>query len=235
MDDRPSKRREAAILRLRWGKSRAIAATIAAVAATAPAATAQANTTPLGQTAIAYTGQSATTCDRPSFTQALRAYGDSRWYVLAPSGSFAGATAPGWQLHNGARLAADSARGTSLALPPGASAISPAMCVDLDFPHFRFANKFVARDPAGGKIRVEVVYPQLQSPEWTDVIEFDGKQSQLAGPGNWRLSQDVQLKPDFAGDVPGARYVALRFTALKTGYAGEWRVDDVWIDPRMNR
>ena len=210
-------------------------AAIAVVAAAVLAGPAQANTTPLGQTVIAYTGQSAATCDRPSFTQSLKAYGDSRWYVLAPSGSFTGAAAPGWQLRGGAKLAADAVRGTSLALPPGGSAISPGMCVDLDYPHFRFANKFVAKDPAGGKILVEVVYPQLRSPEWTEVIDFDGKQSQLAGAGSWRLSQDVQLKPDFAGDAPGARYVALRFTALKTGYAGEWRVDDIWIDPRMNR
>ena len=82
--------------------------------------------------------------------------------------------APGWQLKSGARLAADPARGTSLVLPPGASAISPGFCADLDYPHFRFFNRFVAKDPAGGKILVEVVYPQLANPEWTDVIEFDG-------------------------------------------------------------
>jgi hypothetical protein len=89
----------------------------------------------------------------------------------------------------------------------------------------------VAKDPAGGKILVEVVYPKLANPEWTDVIEFDGKASMEVGAG-WRLSQDVDMKPDFGGDVPGARYVALRFTALRTGYSGEWRVDDIWIDPR---
>ena len=207
-----------------------MAACVAVAASAVPAA---ANTTPLGTTVIQYTSASAATCDRPSFTQPLRAYGDSRWYVLAPNGSFTNSVAPGWQLRNGAKLATDAARGVSLVLPPGGSAISPGMCVDLDYPHFRFFNKFVAKDPAGGKILVEVVYPQLASPEWTDVIEFDGKASQLAGAGNWRLSQDVELKPDFAGDTPGARYVALRFTALKTGYAGEWRVDDIWIDPRM--
>jgi hypothetical protein len=211
------------------------AATTAVVAAAVLAGPAKANTTPLGTTVINYTAESAATCDRASFTQPLKPYGDSRWYVLAPSGSFTGASAAGWQFRGDASLAADAARGTSLTLRPGASAISPGMCVDLDYPHFRFANKFVARDPSKGKILVEVVYPQLRSPEWTEVIDFDGKQGQLAGTGSWRLSQDVQLKPDFAGDVWGARYVALRFTALQTGYAGEWRVDDIWIDPRMSR
>ena len=73
------------------------------------------------------------------------------------------------------------------------------MCVDLDYPHFRFAHKFVGKDPAGGKILVEVVYPQLRSPEWTEVIDFDGKQGQLAGVRELAYSQDVELKPDFAG------------------------------------
>ena len=207
-----------------------MAACVALAAWTVPAA---ANTTPLGSTVIQYTSGSAATCDRPSFVQPLRSYGDSRWYVPAPNGSFTNGIAPGWQLAGGAKLASDAVRGVSLVLPPGGSAISPGMCVDLDYPHFRFFSKFVAKDPAGGKILVEVVYPQLARPEWTEVKEFDGKQSAPAGSGNWLLSPDVDLKPDFAGSVPGARYVALRFTALKTGYAGEWRVDDVWIDPRM--
>lgn len=212
-------------------RTRAHALTVGLIASLALAGTAEANTTPLGSTSVNYTPASASTCDRPTFTQALRSYGDLRSYALAPSGSFTGPVA-GWQLGTGAKLAADTARGTSLVLAPGASAISPGMCVDLDYPHLRFFNKFVAKDPAGGKIRVEVVYPQLANPHWTDVIEFDGKASAPAGAGNWRLSQDVDLKPDFAGSMPGARYVALRFTALKTGYAGEWRVDDIWIDPK---
>ena len=197
------------------------------------AAPASANTTPLGTTVIGYTAASDTTCHRPGFTQALRSFGDTRWYTPAPGADF-NFGAPGWQLKSGAKLAADPSRGTSLVLPPGASAISPGFCVDLDYPHFRFFNHFVAKDPSKGEILVEVVYPQLRSPEWTEVSKFDGKQG-TATSGSWRLSSDVDLKPDFAGSVPGARYVALRFTALKTGYAGEWRVDDVLIDPRLAR
>ena len=208
---------------------RALAVGIVAGAAAA-ASPAHANTTPLGSTAINYTPASGTTCDRPTFTRALAAYGDNRWYALAPAGNFDGA-APGWQLKSGARLAADPARGTSLVLAPGASALSPGFCVDLDYPYFRFFNRFVAKDPSKGEILVEVVYPQLRNPEWTEVTKFDGTQGTPVS-GSWRLSSDVALKPDFAGGVPGARYVALRFTALHTGYSGEWRVDDIWIDPR---
>src|SRR3712207_5681261 len=107
------------------------ALTVAFVAGMSVAAPALANTTPLGATAVRYTASSDTTCHRPGFTQALRGFGDPRWYTLAPAADFS-LGAPGWQLSSGARLAADPARGTSLVLPPGGSAISPGFCVDLD-------------------------------------------------------------------------------------------------------
>ena len=107
------------------------------------------------------------------------------------------------------------------------------MCVDLDYPHFRFANRFVAKDPTKGEINVEVVYPLLARPEWTEVTKFGGKQGVDAGSG-WRMSRDADLKPDFAGKrARGALRRAALHRAAHPGNAGEWRVDDVWIDPRM--
>ena len=80
---------------------------------------------------------------------------------------------------------------------------------------------------------MEVVYPQLPRPVWTEVKKFDGFQGDPVASG-WRISPDMDLKPDFGGSVPGARYVALRFTAVKkASTTAEFRVDDVFIDPRM--
>lgn len=205
----------------------------AVVAVLAYALPAQAGSRPLGTTVIASTSGSASTCHRPSFARPLLPFGDDRWYVAAPGGSFTAGTTDGWQLSAGARYVADAAGGGALALPPGSSAISPAMCVDLDYPHLRFAHRFTARDPSKGEIQVEVVYPHVRSPEWQEAKKFDGKQGDAAGTPGWRLSPDVDLKPDTGGKAWGARYVALRFTALPTRHAGEWLVDDVWIDPRM--
>ena len=57
-----------------------------------------------------------------------------------------------------------------------------------------------------------------------------------ASPSGWRISPDMDLKPDFGGSVPGARYVALRFTAVKkASTSAEFRIDDVCVDPRMRR
>ncbi len=202
-------------------------------AALALAATAQANVTPLGSTVIAYTPGSTATCVAPAYAWPYRALGDSRTYVLAPSGSFTGGVAPGWQLSGGARFDGDAARGTSLVLPPGASAVSPGICVDLDYPHLRLAHKAVGSNAGNLELRSEVVYPQLLGPAWTEVKQFDGYQGDRVASG-WLISPDIDLKPDFGGSVPGARYVALRFTAIKKASttAQVW-VDDVFVDPRM--
>lgn len=212
---------------------RAARALVGAIAVLAVAAgPAQANTAPL-DTNIEYTDASRSTCETPLFQSPYTALGDFRSYVIAPSGTFSGGVARGWQLRAGARLATDFGRGAGLALPAGASAVSPGMCVDLDYPHFRFANKVVGKGAKGVEIKIEVVYPQLADPEWTEVKQFDGFQGDTVASG-WRISPDVDLKPDFGGQTPGARYVALRFTAVKKSTtSAEFRVDDVFIDPRM--
>jgi hypothetical protein len=203
-------------------------------AAVVLAAPALANTTPLGTTAIQYADGSRSTCESPAFVHPYVGIGDRRTYVLAPGGSFSSSTA-GWQLKDGARLVSDAARGTALGLPAGASAISPGMCVDLDYPHLRLAHKVVGKGASNIELLTEVVYPQLPAPEWTEVKQFDGWQGDAVGSG-WRISPDIDLKPDFGGSTPGARYVALRFTAVKKARtAAEVRVDDVFIDPRMMR
>lgn len=81
-------------------------------------ASAGANVTPL-DTTIQYTDASRSTCDGAEWPYPYRSIGDSRTYVLAPAGSFTGATAPGWQFRGGARIVNDAARGPALALPAG--------------------------------------------------------------------------------------------------------------------
>ncbi len=192
------------------------------------AAPAHAGTTPLGSTVIQYSDASRSTCEQPSYVNPYTGIDDSRTYVLAPGGAFADASAPSWQLAGGARV-----DGGSLVLPAGASAISPGMCVDLDYPHLRFAHQVVGAKASDMEIRVEVVYPQLAQPEWVEVKHFDGKKGDAVQSGR-RISPDVDLKPQLGGKLWGARDVALRFTAVqKSKTPAEYHVDDVFIDPRM--
>ena len=208
------------------------AATAALALVAAPAA---ANTTSLGSTKIDDTADSRSTCQTPLVEHPFARFGDDRDYVLAPGGAFEG-LAPGWQLSGKAGVVngneaffVHSQQDTrSLSLSPGAAAITPAFCLDLTYPSFRFATKAMT-DPGAAQLRVEVVYPDVPRPEWADVIEFDGKQGNHAKTG-WRVSQDVELKPDFGGDAAGERRAALRITAVR----GTWRVDDLYLDPRRH-
>jgi hypothetical protein len=218
----------------RRGARTLLAALGAAGACAAAASPALADTTPLGATQIQFTDASYSTCVNPSFVRPYTNLGDSRTYVVAPAGTFnAGAT--GWQLQGGARLASDATRGTSLVLPAGASAVSPAACIDLDYPHLRLAHKATGWNPSGVELKTEVVYPQVRNPQWVEVKQFDPFQGDAVGSG-WRVSPDVDLKPDLGGSSWGARPVAVRFTAVKkAATSAEVRVDDVFIDPYARR
>lgn len=183
---------------------------------------------------IVFSTDSASTCTATPF-RPYAEIGDERDYVTAPGGTFDGALLAGWQLRDGATLDQSSSRGAAIALPAGASAISPMFCVDLLFPHARLAHRTIGGDPDGLKLRIEVVYPLVTTPVWTEVKAFDGFQGDAVAD-DWRISPDIALKPTLGGQLPGPRYAALRITAhLKDSSAtGAVLIDDLNIDPRMH-
>lgn len=197
------------------------------------ATTAQADTTPLGSTQLFATEESTRTCSSPLIENPFARFGDRRNYVMAPSGSFENGTA-GWQLSGGARRVTeadpvdlgDNDGAGMLALSARASVVSPTMCVDLDYPTFRLLAKAVRlRDAA--EFKIEIVYPDARKPQWEELTKFDAKQFVYAGSG-WLLTSDLDMKPDLGGKTAGFRRVAFRFTSL----SGEWRMDDLYVDPR---
>src|SRR5262245_29685053 len=135
------------------------------VALLAWAGGAQAATT-AATTTLVQTAASKETCTAPVAQRPFARFGDLRDYVLAPDGSFEAATLPGWQPAGGAKrvtefdpvdLGANDGAGM-VALPQGASIISPVMCVDLNYPTGRFLAKSVS-GAATSQLRVEVIYP----------------------------------------------------------------------------
>ena len=204
-----------------------LAGVLLSVAWTVPAL---ADTTPLGDTKIHETVESRTTCENPLIVNPFRPFGDSRDYVLAPGGTFARTSPAGWQLSGGAEVVrSDASHGTSLALPRGGSAITPAMCIDLNYPIFRFVSR-VLRYPDDAELRIEAVYPNAPNPAFEELKKFDGKQGRKVG-GGWRLSDDIDLKPDLGGKAAGPRLVALRFTAIEARAGDRWEIDDIYVDP----
>jgi hypothetical protein len=187
-------------------------------------------TTPSGLT-ILETPETQQSCTAPQLVQAFSAFGDTRDYVLAPGGSFEGRRLDGWQV----RRAAVSSDGSplevngddndrSLKIPEGGSATSPAMCVDLHYPTFRV----MARAAKEGGLRVEVIYPDSADPVFHEVGALAASRN-----GSWQPSADMPVFPERGGAAAGMRRVALRFTSVAVnGDAGEWKVDDLYVDPR---
>jgi hypothetical protein len=163
-------------------------------------------------------------CRSPDLTQPFTALGDKRSYVTAPGGDFSSAGAQGWQLYGGASVVADSHSGEALNLPAGSVAVSPAMCVDLDYPTARL---WLRADDGHPKVTVGVAYAGTKTatrPHWVGGLD--------AKSAAWQLSHDFAVHPDLAGKKSGWREVAFVFVAGKDGDA---RIDDFFVDPRFTR
>lgn len=93
-----------------------------------------------------------TGCTPMATTKAFGHLADTADYFLAPGGSFETGTTAGWTLSGGAKIVSSNeslgvtAGSKALQLGVGATATSPAFCVDESNPSFRFASKVSSLD-----------------------------------------------------------------------------------------
>jgi hypothetical protein len=138
---------------------------------------------------------------------------DPAWYEAAPDGGLENGGA-GWTLSGGAAVVGANdpyqPGASALSLPAGASATTPATCVDIAHPTLRFFARggsgpllvtAVFRDPLGNEVELPVG-------------------TALGSPG-WAPSAVMPVLGNLL-----SRQVSFRFTSL-----GDWRVDDVFVDP----
>jgi hypothetical protein len=173
------------------------------------------------------------TCSDPTVFNPLTAFKDRREYFVAPAGDFEDPQLPGWLLEGGAALTAGGsthavlgAQQLSLALPPGSSATSPEMCVDLNYPTFRFFATQLEED-TDAQLAVDVIYPALQKDNVREAKKF-----RLKNKDGWELSDDIKLEPQRLGKQSGWRKVAIRFRVKPGKKPASYRIDDILIDPR---
>jgi hypothetical protein len=180
------------------------------------------------------TVESVATCAYPAILNPFARFGDTRDYVLAPGGDFEERYDHGWEL-SGARIAAGNARyrvggfedHRSLRMGTDGTTMSPTMCVDLNFPTFRFFARALEDDT---DLKVEVAYPDSSDPSFEQVALLEGE----GYDGVWALTEDVALSPERGGTLFGGRSVVLRFTVVgpSDDRGGAWRIDDIYIDPQ---
>jgi hypothetical protein len=165
-------------------------------------------------------------CPGQTFSQPFAALGDANYYTLVQGSSF-GSPGEGWELHNGAAIVAttepDGSSGGALDLPSGAYAVSPPVCVTLQYPT---ARTWVEGVKGLGGVVVGVYYAGSRP--------VGGPVGLLTAPqgAGWQLSRPFQVRPQLAGAEEGVREVRFVFASL--GRGSDYRLSGLYVDPRMS-
>lgn len=168
------------------------------------------------------------TCGTSS--QPFAQFGDYNSYYPVPNNGLENGST-GWSLSYGASVGdgnepwyVGGAGSRSLVLKGGASASSPAACINLLNPHVR---AFAKSNGANGGLRVQVIFYGLlgNTLGLLNVAEQD--------PGGF-----VDWQP--TGEIPSVlalplttAYFRVKFTSLAS--SGTWQVDDLYVDPWISR
>jgi len=169
----------------------------------------------------------AATCPGQTFSQVFAPFGDTNLYTLVPGGEF-NSPSEGWTLYNGARIIS-SARpngsiGGVLDLPSGSMAVSPGVCVTLQYPSARVW----VRDVKGSEgVSVSVAYPGTRL-----TVTSPQNVGQVRSPQtSWALPNAFNVQPQIAGMTEGTREAKFVFTA--SGRCTEVQLSGLYVDPRM--
>ncbi len=161
-----------------------------------------------------------TDCDSPPSSPVFARWLDPANYFLAPDGGFENG-AEGWDLRGASVVDGNESFGLggpgtqSLRLPAGSSATSPAVCVGIDHPTFRYVFRTTS-GPLLAALRVSVVLPGGAAvPVGT-----------VTGSSSWTPSPVTLIGANLIADA-----VAFRFTPI----SGSWQVDDLYVDPCGSR
>jgi hypothetical protein len=170
----------------------------------------------------------ASSCTAAPTTKAFAAFGDNADYSLAPNGSFE-AGSGGWSLTgswlqsgNESFKVGGSAHSKSLAVNATGKAVSPAFCVGMEHPTFRF----FARRTSGswGVLNVKVRWKQDGVTNETVVGSVSGNDM------SWHPTQAFSLAQVLGiWNVDQSYQVQLVFDP--EDYGGNWAIDDVYVDP----
>jgi hypothetical protein len=157
-------------------------------------------------------------------------FGDRNSYYALPNNGFeSGST--GWALSGNAAVVSGNEPwyvngngASSLALGPGASATSPAVCINLLDPFFRMFAKGAS---ANGNLQVQIIF-RGPTGNLTGVLNF-GSMS----PGGYSSWQPTSTVPSLLALPLGTTSAQMRVTS--TASSGTWQIDDVFVDPCVVR
>jgi hypothetical protein len=168
-------------------------------------------------------------CTASPTTKAFSAFGDTANYVLLSSGAFEGG-ATGWSLTGSSVVTGNeswkvhgSADAKSLAIAATGKAVSPAFCVGIQHPTFRF----FARRTSGtwGVLNVK-----LRSKDSNGVVNETVVGSVTAADTAWHPTAALALST-VLGLWNADQSASVQIVLDPEDSGGAWTIDDVYIDP----
>lgn len=171
----------------------------------------------------------AASCDSQVFERPFTRWLDNFDYTLVPGGTFEKGV-PAWTLSGGASIATGNetyyVRSTkdtrALSLGASGTAQSKGLCTTIFHPTLRFFARNTGK--LTSLLAVDVLFEDAGGTVRSLTI------GTLTGTSTWQptvpLAVVANLLPVFPGDRTA---VAFRFRA--TGSGGNWRIDDVFVDP----
>jgi hypothetical protein len=175
---------------------------------------------------VAQPAQAATSpCTTRTTTTPFTAWGDANAYFTVPDGTFESG-APSWTKSTGVATVSGnepwkvlgSGHATSLKLPAGGSAATPAMCIATAEDSLRL---FYKSPGVSGSLLHVSIYVTSGVNVATNDYDISGS---TAG---WAVSQRIML-PDIR-DASGRQTVTITFSQRQT--TATWQIDDIEIDP----
>ncbi len=190
-----------------------------------------------GASAIPASGAAGVSCPDPT-SKIFAPWNDPAEYAHAADGGVE-SRAAGWTLSGGASVV----RGNesffvnrpsdrfSLSLPSGSSATTPPMCIGLLSGKMRFFTKN-AGSPAS-RLRVQVVYAGGLG----GLLGTTGQTLGVTDVAYVTSGEPWQPSPEIAmlGGVAPLLTEAVQFRFTPADRSGDWRLDDVYLDPLKHR
>ncbi len=169
-------------------------------------------------------------CGNQPESQPFLQWGDTNEYTPVPGGSFEPGSAP-WTLTGGASVVSGNetfyvsskSDSHSLALPAGSSATSPASCTDIYHPTLRLFLRNTGS--VRSHLTVDALYPGLLGGVQTAEI------GSLTGSSSWEPTPQLELLVDNLMATLSLDQTAIAFRFAPADSLGNWRIDDVYLDP----
>lgn len=172
---------------------------------------------------------SAPNCDEQTLSQPFLPWVDPAHYTLAPNGGFEQGSSK-WSLTGDASVGSgnesyyvrDSDDSKSLGLPAGSSATSDTVCVGIEHPTLRLFARNTGSELS--TLRVDVLFEDAAGNVNSAPIGM------LTAGESWQPTAVMPLVVNLLPLLPGeSTPVAFEFTPQGDG--GDWRIDDVYVDP----